>query len=308
MDNQTIIIRNGHSIAELALPDPEEGLYRGTRFDHAGIFRSIQCGDHVFSGRWAEGPVDPYRHDDVTGPVEEFSVIGYDTVQVGEGFLKIGVGWLRKTNDEPYNFRPAYPIIDAGVRSVRAEADRVLFRQRLHAGEWGYDYEKEVRWEKEDRLVLEHCLANTGSSPLTGTVYNHNFFTFDAAGTGTGTAVDLPFMPAGEWRTWPGDAPVGRLTSEGIRLDGDLTADEKICMERLATADGTPIPYRFSVRNTRVGLGVDVSSEASVSRIQFWGNHRVACMEPFTPFDILSGSIFRWTIVLDFRCFSPCNV
>ena len=297
---KTVIISKGGSLAELVLPDLRDGLYRGVRFDHSGVFREIRCGGRVYSDRWLEGEEDPYRHDNVTGPAEEFSEIGSDEAAPGSPFLKIGVGTLLKADDAPYVFTSSYQVHNPGERSVRIREDGVLFRHCLRDGKWGYDYEKEVFWEEDGCLLLKHRLCNTGTVSLSGTVYNHNFFPFAGAGTGTGTAVDLPFVPTGEWRRWPGDSPAARLSPEGVRLDGDLVPGEKVCIESIVPADGSALPYRFTVRSGKAELGVAVSSEAPLCRLKVWGNHRVLCVEPFTPFNPAPGEAFEWTLKYEF--------
>ena len=58
---KTVVISKGGSLAELVLPDLRDGLYRGVRFDHSGVFREIPYGEgHVdFPGAietvWALG-------------------------------------------------------------------------------------------------------------------------------------------------------------------------------------------------------------------------------------------------------------
>ncbi len=291
---QTITIRCGFSSAVLALP--ESDLYTGVRFDHAGVFREIRRGEDVYSARWLEGPEDPGRHDNVTGPAEEFSAIGYERALPGEVFLKIGVGLLRKEDGAPYDFTRSYPLVHGGNWSVETGQERVLFRHLMDSSPWNYDYRKEICWEEDGGLSIDHLLSNTGPAFLEGSVYNHNFFTFNGSRIGSGTFAGFPFVPKGNWRNWKGDAPVGRLTPGGIRLDRDLSEGEKVCIEHLSAADGEKTPYNFSIGNMEAGLQVDVRSEAPLSRIQFWANHRVACLEPFTPFSIAPGASFRWTL------------
>ncbi len=295
---QTHVITCGSASAELVLPG--SGLYRGVRFDHAGIFRNIRFRDHTYSDRWLDGPEDPLRHDNVTGPAEEFSAIGYEEAPVGGPFLKIGVGILQKTEEKPYAFTASYPLVDGGERSCEADGSSVVFRHTIQAGKWAYDYVKRVSWEKEGVLVLEHRLTNTGDAVLDGTVYNHDFFTFDDARPGKGFRVDLPYHPSGEWRQWPDDLLVGELTPDGIRLNDDVTPGKKICITHLGSTDGKPLPYRFSLVQEEKKMGVDVASEAPVCRIQFWGNHRVACMEPFMPLRLNSGETRSWTVRFSF--------
>ncbi len=66
----------------LCVPGLQDGYYRGTRFDHSGIFRRIVKDGYVFADEWFD-VYDPYKHD----------------AEVGGVFLKPGVGLLHKDDD-----------------------------------------------------------------------------------------------------------------------------------------------------------------------------------------------------------------
>ena len=88
--------------SRIYLPDREKGYYRSTRFDWGGIISKLEYQGHNYFGQWFEN-YNPQKHDAICGPVDEYAAIGYENAKVGETFLKIGVGMLRKSSDEPYN-------------------------------------------------------------------------------------------------------------------------------------------------------------------------------------------------------------
>ncbi|MEO6289469.1 MAG: hypothetical protein ABIO76_06090, partial [Ginsengibacter sp.] len=45
-------ITNGLIRARLYLPDPENGYYRGSRFDWSGVIASLEYKEHNFFGKW----------------------------------------------------------------------------------------------------------------------------------------------------------------------------------------------------------------------------------------------------------------
>ena len=65
-----IVVRKGNLELTLCQPSFEDGYYRGTRFDHSGIFRRIVKGEFFIAQEWFDG-YDPYRHDTVCGASEE---------------------------------------------------------------------------------------------------------------------------------------------------------------------------------------------------------------------------------------------
>src|SRR5881394_2353718 len=104
-DPPQIEIANGASRAKLYLPNAEKGYYRATRFDWGGVVASLEANGHNYFGLWFDR-YDPKLHDAITGPVEEFltgdSALGYDEAKVGDKFVRIGVGALRKPQEAKF--------------------------------------------------------------------------------------------------------------------------------------------------------------------------------------------------------------
>lgn len=68
-DNNFIELSRGTLSVRLAMPGT---YYKGTRFDWNAVFRSVECSGVAFADLWYDGD-DPFRHDNVCGPSEEFS-------------------------------------------------------------------------------------------------------------------------------------------------------------------------------------------------------------------------------------------
>ena len=67
----TAHISNGLVNAVVYLPDAKTGYYRGSRFDWSGVIGCLTYKGHNYFGVWFPH-YDPYLHDAITGPVEEF--------------------------------------------------------------------------------------------------------------------------------------------------------------------------------------------------------------------------------------------
>ncbi len=160
-------ISNGQIRAKLMLPDPENGSYRGTRFDWSGIISSLEYQGHEYFGQWYERH-DPKIHDAITGPVEEFRTnnagLGYDEARPGGTFIRIGVGVARKPDEPAYRLFATYDIVDPGKRTLRSGPDWIEFVHELSSADgYGYVYRKTIRLTKgKPELVIEHSLKNTG--------------------------------------------------------------------------------------------------------------------------------------------------
>ena len=266
------------------LHEPTDGFYRGTRFDRSGVFDSVRFRDTELADRWFTG-YDPYKHDTVCGPVEEFTVIGFDHAASGERFLKIGVGLLIRPDSEPYDRFRLYETADPGEWTVEASGSGVRFRHRL---EGYYDYEKEVALTGPDSFEIRHSLRSLGA-PLSGEVYNHNFWTLGRLEVGPSRQLAFPFRPDGHWRS---EYESVALTASGLRFSRRLAEGESVFMGDLHAADSDGMPLDATLREG--SLGVHISGDIPVSHSVFWANHRVACLEPYTPFAAPSSWILRW--------------
>ena len=272
----------------IVLAAPGE-YYRGTRFDHSGVFRAIYKDGRNYADEWF--PVyDPLKHDAVCGPSEEFGEIGFDEAAPGGRFLKPGIGWLRRPDGEAYDRFRLYELLDEGVRTTEVREDSVVFGQRLDR----YNYLKTIRLSGNDSFEIIHFLENLGDTPLRCTHYNHNFFTLSNDSVGPSREIDFPFRPDGHWGSEYDNV---RLTENGIRFTGAVPPEgPSVFMGDLHAARGMVEPIDFTLRDLGSGLGVRVSCPLPFTHIVFWSNDRVACIEPYILLDIAPGQSAEWTL------------
>jgi hypothetical protein len=111
-DHPHVRLTSGGMNAVVFLPDVEKGYYQAARFDWSGLVACVSLNGHTFFGEWFNR-YDPMTNDAVTGPAEEFrEPIGYDDAKPGDPFVKLGVGVLKRINDQPYTIGGAFPILD----------------------------------------------------------------------------------------------------------------------------------------------------------------------------------------------------
>lgn len=289
-----ISISNNTLKITLHAPDGEKGYYRGTRFDWAGVFASIEYNGCNYAEEWFEG-YSPVRHDAVCGPAEEFSPIGLAEVAPGEPFLKIGVGMLEKMEGEYDRFK-LHKIVNPGVRTEEVTEDSIIQGHVLESEEgFAYEYFKTVRLTGPDSFRISHRLANTGSRPLKGDVYNHNFFTLGLLQTGPDRQLDFPFKPEGDWRAEYSE--VG-FTETGIRFTRTLNKGESVFTGNLHEAGKglTGSPNAFVLKDAHTGRGVSAECSLPMTKAVFWAYHLIACIEPYIDFNIGAGKTFEFDI------------
>ena len=266
---------------EMRLHHPCDGFYQGTRFDRSGVFAGLLLDGRQLCAPWFEA-YDPYAHDAVQGPAEEFSPI---PGPFPDTRVKIGVGLLDAAQEGYDRFR-LYPIRDAGQWTVHAAPASVTFRHRV---EGLYLYTKEIRLTGPAAFEIQHTLE--AETPLCGEVYNHNFFTMDRLQTGPGRELGFPFRPEGDWRSVYDSVT---FTPSGVRFLRPLAAGESVYSGNIHEAGAEGMPYAMTVREGP--LAVQISGSVPVRRTVLWANHRIACLEPYNAFSAAPGQAFRWTL------------
>ena len=302
---------------KIVLHHPGDGFYRGTRFDRSGVFGSMlytaSDTDHApveLCGRWFSR-YDPFMHDAVCGPAEEFSLMvlpGTAPSHPGTApvWLKPGVGLL-VPDGAPYDRFKLYEIADEGVWRVESTPDSVTF---IHELPGYYVYEKQIVRGGKDCFEIRHKLHTF--VPLEGDVYNHNFFTFGKMASGPSREIELHCTPDGDWRAQY--SQVG-FVGEGLRFTRILEDGESVYCGNIHEKGTNALPYCFTLRETSVptppttptspsapaasvapAIAVHITGDRPASKAVFWANHRIACLEPYTPLHALPGTTLTWTL------------
>ena len=274
----------------LVLHEPEDGFYRGTRFDRSGVFDSIDWHGTELAGRWFPR-YDPFLHDAVCGPAEEFSPVGFDSALPGGTFLKPGVGLLVRPDEKPYDRFRLYEVADPGEWTAVVEGSTAIFRHRMGGI---YDYRKEVGLLPGGRFFIRHALD--ASVPVTGNCYNHNFFTLGKMETGPGRALVFPFVPEGNWRA---EYDKVGLTPAGIRFRDPLEEGESVYMGDLHARGGEQTPYRMTLSEADGNFCVRIRGDRPLTHAVFWANHRIACIEPYVQVEARPGK--GWDLRIDYQ-------
>jgi len=293
----------GTTEMSLALPDATEGYYRATRFDWSGIITELSFEGHKIFGEWLPEH-DPEGHDHLAGPVDSFNIpeFGpgtYTEAKPGDRFLRIGVGWLERVNEDAFHDFNLYPIVDGGIWTTKNLSHGVRFRQVLpeHSG-LAYEYEKEVTLNEDgSSLTLTHRLKNTGSLPIQTETFNHNFFTLEGSKVGAKWELDYQ-APTAEF-----GAIANHVEGRAVIKNGRLQVlPEELDHPFFTELGGYPKSegYRFAIRHKQNGLRVDVSADRPVSKFITWACPTTLCPEPYIALDIAPGDLFDWTIRYDF--------
>ncbi len=259
-------LTNGVLTATVYLPDSENGYYRGPRFDWSGMIASVERDGHRFFGEWRMRP-KPKATDNVVGTAGEFGIrspLGYDEAKAGECFVKIGVGRLRRPDNEPYHFSRQYEVLPSPW-VIREGKHWIEFQQELSAERgWGYRFTKRIELAPAaPDITIRYILENTGSQRITTDHYCHNFVVFDDRESFPGGQVRLDFAPTDQ-------TPVNEiavLDNQTIRLTAPLPFTQSLHREFLDLPEGAG--QKTILENTATGTSLWIERDTPTAHAVF---------------------------------------
>jgi hypothetical protein len=310
-------IANSELHVRLPLPDAANGFYRGIRFDPSGAILSLRFRGHAFYGPWFDS-VDPtvgdftYRDGKIvagpnsamSGPVEEFQrPIGFDDAKPGDTFLKVGVGLLRRTDDQRYSFQKQYEIVDRGTWKVDHNNDSITFTQKLGTpgSAWAYVYTKTIRLTKDKpEMVISHSLRNVGTAPVATNVYDHNFLVLDGKAPGPQYTIAVPYE-IHPTREPPADSV--HIVGKEATYMKTLTGQDRVAFG-LEGFGATASDYDFRIYDSKAGVAVRIQGDRPLSNASVWSIRTVLAVEPFIDVKADPGGEFTWTYTYTWSSYS----
>ena len=275
---------------KIYLPDPEEGLYRATRFDWSGVIGSVVFQDHEYFGYW-KNTHDPSVHEDLTGPVEGWVEpgLGYEDANPGDGFVRIGVGVIEKADEENYQWAKTYPILDHGVWDIKRGNDWITFTHRLSSDfGYGYVYIKTIRL-KPDGFVIEHSLENSGEKPIETDQFNHNFFMIDGEISGPAFTISFPY----QLKTSNDLKDLMEIQGNTLHFRKEFRSTS-LFMD-LEGYSNEVSDHKVTVVNNKSGAGVTFTVDRPLYRMAFWACETTLSPENFIWISLMPGEQSQWT-------------
>src|SRR5580704_2620658 len=304
---------------KLYLPDATSGFYRGTRFDWSGVIADLEYAEHRYYGPWFT-QTDPKVSDfiyqgaeivagpcsAITGPVEEFTALGYDEAKAGGTFVKIGVGVLRKPDDSSYSGYRLYEIVDGGKWSIKKSADAIEFIQELHdpSSGYGYIYRKKISLiAGKPEMSIEHSLKNVGTRSIHSSVYDHNFLVLDKQPTGPAFTVTLPFTVTSDH---PPEQGLAEFRKNQMVYLKTLAGEDRV-YTTIQGFNKSADDYKIRIENTDVRAGMTITGDRPLARMALWSIRSVLSVEPFIDISLEPGSEFTWKYGYEYYALPRAN-
>ena len=304
----SVQIGNKQLHLKIYLPDAQNGFYTGTRFDWSGAITDLEFAGHHLYQPWFVGKdasVRDFAYKDegivaapnsaMTGPAEEFQTpIAYDTTKVGDPFLKLGVGFLRKADDASYAFSKHFDLVDGGKWTTKSDSKSVTAEQVLGAkgSAYAYIYTKTIRLVGDDaKLVIEHHLKNTGRQTLSTKLYDHNFLTVDELPVSAGYTIKVPYtiQPIRQ-----PDAKFVTISGSTARYVTSLQGQDRVAFG-LQGFSSDVADYHFEITNAAAHVKITIDGDRPLSNVAVWSVRDVIAVEPFIDIEVAPGQETSWS-------------
>jgi len=285
-------LRSNTLVLEVMEPNAPERYNHGTRFTSiANVLRVTREGREFLFAPLEHDPL--LENGGLAGEFDPFgNPPGFAEAALGEGYVKIGVGILRKEKEE-YGFWGVHPVIERAATTVEWKEDKAFFRQEC-PGVNGYAYrlEAEVAVTGNEVAIRFH-LMNRGAKAFTTQQYHHNYFIFGPEPVGPGYELELPFAPAPE-----NVPPVIRLHGNRLRYSTPLA---KAVNFPIPWPRGENGPNRVVLRHEGKGMELIASTDRPGTRLFIHAGPQYLCPEQFIELHLAPGQSVRWTRRYEFN-------
>ena len=274
---------------EVQIQEPGRS-YQQSRFDWSGICQQITLDGAAQSGHTfcsQEATVNDPGTEGV-GLIDEFGMVtplGYQEIGVGEWFPKIGVGFLQKISQDPYDFMQDYPIQFAPFKVEQTGGAKITFIQESNLVKgWGWKLTKTL-WLDGANLTIQYMLENIGEKPITTEQYNHNFVAINGKTVGPEYQLQTSFPIACE------------LIDGGIKVTDNLLNLTEIPSTYIYArqSDCTGIQnVAWELTHVPTGHGLRVKEQSQLLTFALWAKNYVISPEFFIWIDLQPGEVQTW--------------
>ena len=287
------ILRSEDLVVEVMDPNDPDRYNRGVRFTPvAAVLRVSMDGDEFLFSSVEHNPIT-----DHAGLAAEFDLTtqggppGYAEAKAGEGFVKVGVGVLKKTGG-PYGFWNKYELIEPAKTTVKWTATAADFHQTCE-GPNGYAYELSAKVKVDGKTVaVEWTLANTGTKPFETHQYAHNFFRFNDRPVGPDYVLSFPYD----------------FKAEGLGKEQKQVGREILFAAEIPQAVNITVPYpegyegtnELTVKHTKTGQTLHCVTSAPGIRTAVHASKKYLCPEQFISLKLGPGEKTTWTSAYTF--------
>ena len=291
-DAPQVELSNENIHATFYLPDKQKGYYRATRFDWSGFIKELTYKRHTYFSEWNKdyAVYSPFSHIIGSGPVNEYSPIGYEKANVGQGFLKLGVGILEKPEERAHERFEQYKILDHGEWDIQTTPNSITYTQKIDNYGFTCTYVKQFTLG-ENGLNIHYSITNEGAESLDTDVYNHHFLTLDKRPVRPSWRLSFPFTPKGEINV---GKDIAELSGHEVKFIRGMQPKESVWMSSMQGFDPTEEGFGFTMEERTSKIGVKMTGDHALSNMVFWAAPYTVCPETYIDIHVMPGETFTW--------------
>ena len=298
---------------EIRIREPGE-IYRASRFDWSTNVDSIILdGKHQFaSTEILDSAKARVRGGGLHSEFGIRGALGYESAKIGERFGKIGVGFIRREDSDPYDFYRLYEDIEPTPNKVReinhddGEELEISGATALHQ-KFGWKLVRRYRVASHS-LTVKTELTNTGTEPILTSEYCHNFLKLGEKNVGPDYALSFDFPLSEQFEdvndksrvleALPGKTP--RFIKEPANDPGSqfwvgsLLPAAPSLTEKMPIAE-LPQRTQWTLRDSETGLSASERLDGPCLRVDMWGRRYVCSVELFARIDLRPGERQTWS-------------
>ncbi len=282
------ILKNKNLEVHIDFPDEN---YNFSRFDWTGKISKVS---------FLDIPVSTIeRTDDVNENLfgkafyNEFgidSALGFDAVEIGGWFHKIGVGLLKKTTDQ-YSFADTYDIKPAEFK-ITTESDRLVINcKSQEVAGYSYVLQKTITLQ-ESGFAMDYKLQNTGEKEIVTDEYVHNFTAINNELMASDYILKFPFQLKPESFN-ENVNPEQKIDIEGTEFKFNGSPKEQFFFSNLTGHKNET--SKWDLINLKTNIGISESTNFPTNKINLWGWKHVISPELFYNVNVKPGQSAEWS-------------
>ncbi len=282
------ILKNKNLEVHIDLPDEN---YDFSRFDWTGKITKVS---------FLDIPVSTVERTDGVNEnsfgkafYNEFGIdtaLGFDDVEIGGWFHKIGVGLLKKNSDQ-YSFADTYEIKPAAF-NITTEFDRIVIHCKSESVA-GYSYVLQKTITLQDGgFTMDYNLKNTGEKDIVTDEYIHNFTAINNKLMGSDYVLKFPFQLNPELFADTVNTEQ-KVNIEGNEIKFNGSPKEQFFFSNLT--GNKSVDSKWDLINLKSNIGISESTNFLTKKINVWGWKHVISPELFYNVNVKPGQSAKWS-------------
>lgn len=280
---------------EIRIDSPLEN-YNFSRFDWTGKIVEVRFQNTLLS---SVEQIDTQNENHFgKGFYNEFgidSALGFEEAEIGDWFHKIGVGLLKK-EDNQYLFNKPYQIRPSKF-NTSAEPNKIIIECKSETIN-GYSYLlKKVIELHESSFAIKYYLENTGDKEIHTHEYVHNFTAINRS-IGEDYILNFPFdlKPNlfGETVNPEGKVEIGQ---NEIKFNG--APKEQFFFSNLT--GGKTVDATWELLHLKRKIGIRETGDFQCNKVNLWGWKHVISPELFIEINVKPGESKEWSRIYEMR-------